>query len=869
MNNTGSKSEQLENIKALSSFESVKLNSYIENVKKSKAKLVELEAKFRDLLSVKIAKGSEVEEDKKNQNKISDKRQIKAVQEKDFSSVSETEKSKEVKEVKTENLKNEDANETVAPDEKKKEKASFIVSRNVDEYKAQNNIGTVSQNKKIANNTWQRPQYTPNTRNSRFNNNRTDENRPRDYSQNQNRGQFASANKNFIQKLEPVPVSQSGNRMADKEIAKRKLNEKLNGDKKIASKKTLIKKGFVNVDTPINLEDEDYVRTYKLKKQKKSSSEIPVTVIESAVVTSDKFTIKHLSEKIGKTAVEIIKKLFILGFNKTINESIDFDVAQLVADELGVKLELKMEKSSEDKINDLLLVNNEKDEVLVERPPVVTIMGHVDHGKTSLLDYIRKSNVVSSEAGGITQHIGAYTVTHNGKPITFLDTPGHEAFTAMRQRGAQATDIAVIVVAGDDGVMPQTIEAINHAKGANVSIIIAITKIDKPNCDVEKIKQQLTSHDILPEEWGGDAIVVPLSSKSGQGVDKLLESILLVAEIKELKANPKRFAQGVIIEAKLDKGKGPVATVLVQNGTLKISNYIIAGTSMGRVRAMIDDKGKNVKSAGPSVPVSILGFNDVPNAGDILFAMNDEKLIKQVLEERLYKEKSEMSSTTSNKSLEDMFKNMADNELKHLNVIIKGDVQGSVEAIKESLIKMSDEMASEGVKISIVHSAVGAVTESDIMLADTTNSIVIAFNVRPDNNARTLAERVKVDIKSYRIIYDIINDIKLALKGLFEPKFVENIIGHAEVRNTFKVPSAGIIAGSYVTDGKIIRGAKARLLRDNIIICDTTIASLRRFKDDAKEVASGYECGIGLENFSDIKEKDIIEVYSIEQEEVK
>lgn len=627
------------------------------------------------------------------------------------------------------------------------------------------------------------------------------------------------------------------------------------------NKRTLVRKGYVN---DITTDENGYVKHIKNRKLKKGEQFNPVPiVIEHATVATMDVAIKTLAEKIGKSAIEIVKKLFLLGQEFTINDTIDFDTAELVASDFGITLEYKPDKTAEDMMNASIVVEGN----LVKRPPVVTIMGHVDHGKTSLLDYIRNTKVVQGEAGGITQHIGAYTITVQGEAITFLDTPGHEAFTSMRKRGAKVTDIAIIVVAADDGIMPQTIEAINHAKEAGVSIMVAVNKIDKPTANVDKILQQLTQYDVMPEQWGGDVIVTPVSAKTGEGVDKLLENILLVAEVKELKAIEDCPAQGSVIEARLDKGTGPVATILIQNGTLRVSDYIVAGTSTGKVRALINDKGQRVNSAGPSYAVSVLGFSEVPNAGDQLIVVQDEKLSRQVAQERLTKERGEMASKSSRRNLEDMFKGMSDGEMKSLGVIIKGDVQGSVEAVKQALVKLSDDMSEQGVNIKILHTGVGAINESDVMLADTANSIIVGFNVRPEPKAKQLRDKTNVDIKIYRVIYDAIDDITLALRGMLDPVYREVELGHAEVRETFRITNVGTIAGCYVTDGKVARNAKFRLIRDNVVVYDGNISSLKRNKDEAKEVAAGYECGIGLENFNDMKIGDIIEAFILKEEE--
>ena len=547
----------------------------------------------------------------------------------------------------------------------------------------------------------------------------------------------------------------------------------------------------------------------------------------------------------------------MLGIKASVNEFVDYETAALTAMEFGAKVEKEVIITIEDRLFD---ESADADDSLIPRAPVVVVMGHVDHGKTSLLDAIKNTNVTAGEAGGITQHIGAYRVDLNGREITFLDTPGHAAFTAMRARGADVTDIAVIVVAADDGIMPQTIEAINHAKAAGVSIIVAINKIDKPQADPEKVKTELTNHELVPEEWGGDIICVPVSAHTRQGLDELLEMILLTADMKELKANPDRLSQGIIIEAKLDKGRGPVATVLIQNGTLKQGDIIIAGAAVGRVRAMTDDKGGVIQSAGPSVPVEVIGLSETPNAGDSFRSVEDEKMARDLADQRKSEEKEEIFKASANITLGDLF-TQVQSGIKELNVIIKADVQGSVEALKTSLLKE----ATEEVKIKPIHSAVGGITESDIMLASASNAIVIGFNVRPDKTAIDAAERRGVDVRTYRVIYDCIEDVNAAMKGLLAPKFKEVILGHAQVRQTIRVPSIGTIAGSYVQDGRVTRNSQIRIVRDGIVIFEDKIASLRRFKDDVREVAQGFECGVGLEKFNDIKELDILESFIIEQ----
>ncbi|MBR3106202.1 MAG: translation initiation factor IF-2 [Clostridia bacterium] len=607
--------------------------------------------------------------------------------------------------------------------------------------------------------------------------------------------------------------------------------------------------------------DDDTVRGGKkrpAKKQPSAQQMMAPIKIEKAFMTAETITVKDLTERIGKPAGEILKKLLMLGIMSNINSELDFDTASLVCSEFGVELEMKLDKTAEDALSEADVEDAEDD--LQPRPPVITIMGHVDHGKTSLLDYIRKAHVTATEAGGITQHIGAYTVKLDGRQITFLDTPGHEAFTAMRMRGAQATDIAVLVVAADDGVMPQTIEAINHAKAADVPIVVAINKMDKPGANADRIMQDLTKFELVPEAWGGDTIMVPVSAVTGEGVDDLLEMILLQADTMELRANPNRMAKGVIIEAKLDKARGPLATVLLQNGTLKVGDNIVAGMASGRVRAMVNDRGERVQKAGPSTPVEISGFNEVPLAGDEMFAVADDHLSRQVAQERRDKLKAARVNTTK-VSLDNLFAGIAEGKVQNLNIIIKADVQGSVEAVKQALEKLSNDE----VKVRVLHSAVGAVTQDDVNLASAFNAIIIGFNIRPDSTARDAAEREGVDIRLYRIIYQAIEDVEKAMKGLLAPEFKENLLGHAEVRSTFKITGAGTIAGSYITDGKVQRNASVRLLRDNVVIFEGKLSSLRRFKDDVKEVASGYECGIGLENYNDIKEGDVIECFVMEE----
>ena len=576
------------------------------------------------------------------------------------------------------------------------------------------------------------------------------------------------------------------------------------------------------------------------------------------VLIPDNIVVSELATRLKVTATEVIKKLMGLGVMATINQEVDFDTAALVAEELGAKVEKEVIVTIEERLID----NSDDDEDnCEERSPVVVVMGHVDHGKTSLLDRIRNSNVTESEAGGITQHIGAYRVKVNDKEITFLDTPGHEAFTSMRARGASVTDIAILVVAADDGIMPQTVEAINHAKAANVSIIVAINKMDKMGANPDKVKQELTEHGLVIEEWGGDTICVPVSAKTGEGIDDLLENVLLVAEMKELKANPHRLAKGAVIEARLDKGRGPIATILVQNGTLHQGDVIIAGTAVGRIRVMTDDKGRVVKEAGPSVPVEITGLAEVPSAGDTFNAVEDEKLARELVEQRKHEAKQEQFSAYQKITLDNLFSQIAEGEIKELPIIVKADVQGSVEAVKQSLEKLSNEE----VRVKVIHGGVGAVSESDVMLANASNAIIVGFNVRPDPVASENAARDGVDIRLYRIIYDAIEEISTAMKGMLAPKFREVQQGRIEVRQVYKISNVGTVAGCYVLDGKVTRTSEIRVVRDGIVIAEDKMSSLKRFKDDAKEVVKGFECGITLEHFSDIKEGDIFEAFMMEE----
>ena len=577
------------------------------------------------------------------------------------------------------------------------------------------------------------------------------------------------------------------------------------------------------------------------------------------ITVPDEITVGELSSRLKKTSAEVIKKLMFMGEMKGVNDVVDYATAELIADEFGAKVTKEVVVTIEEK---LFTETEENESDLEERAPVVCVMGHVDHGKTSILDAIRHTNVTKGEAGGITQAIGAYRVKANGKDITFLDTPGHEAFTAMRMRGAKSTDIAILVVAADDGVMPQTIEAINHAKAAGIDIIVAINKMDKPQANPDNVLNQLTQYELVPEAWGGDVICVPVSALTGMGIDDLLENVLLVAEVKELKANPNRRAKGLVIESKLDRGRGPVATVLVQNGTLHQGDYVIVGNAVGRVRAMIDDKGRTTKVAGPSVPVEIVGIDDVPPAGDELNAVEDERMARSLAEQRRERQRQEILAANARVNLDDLFSQIADG-VKTLNIIVKADVAGSAEAVKASLVKLSNEE----VKVSVIHSAVGGITESDVMLAAASNAIIVGFSVRPDKNALDSAERNGVDIRTHRIIYEIIDEVEDAMKGMLAPTFKEVILGHAEVRQTIRVPNVGTIAGSYIRDGKITRQSEIRIVRDGIVIFEDKISSLRRFKDDVREVNEGYECGVGLDKFNDIKEGDILEAFIMEEVE--
>lgn len=635
----------------------------------------------------------------------------------------------------------------------------------------------------------------------------------------------------------------------------RMASEKLGGGKKSESKTTTQKQKFTQ-----RSQQRGKSRSAKRETEKERLERIAAERKAKPITVSipDEITVGELALRLKATAAEVIKKLFMMGTMVTVNDVIDFDTASLAAMEFHAKVEKEVVVTIEERIID---DSEDDDDNLVTRAPVVVVMGHVDHGKTSILDAIRNANVTSTEAGGITQHIGAYRVNVNGNDITFLDTPGHEAFTTMRARGAQVTDIAILVVAADDGIMPQTVEAINHAKAAGVSIIVAINKMDKISADPERVKQQLTEYGLVPEEWGGDVPVIPVSAHTKEGLDDLLEMVTLVAEIKELKANPDRPAKGTVIEARLDKGRGPIASVLVQNGTLRVGDIIVAGTAVGRVRAMTNEKGEKVKEAGPSFPVEITGLDDVPSGGDIFNAVSDERLARELVEQRKEKQKEEQWGNQTKVTLDNLFDQMQLGEVKELKVIVKADVQGSVEAVRQSLEKLSNDE----VRVNVIHGGVGAIRESDVMLASASNAIIVGFNVRPDPVAAENAERDGVDMRLYRIIYDCIEEIQSAMKGMLAPKVREVELGRVECRTTYKITNVGIVAGSYVLSGKAVRGADVRVVRDGIVIADDKIASLQRFKDSVKEVAAGFECGITLERFSDLKDGDIFEVYEMQE----
>ncbi|MCH1623742.1 translation initiation factor IF-2 [Fredinandcohnia quinoae] len=688
---------------------------------------------------------------------------------------------------------------------------------------------------------------------------------------------MATIEGDIIQKLDSsYTKKETNNQQKNESKPKENVNSNQNGssdtkevNKKPAPKSQDIKKNNQQgQQKPFNSNNKNNNKNNKNNKNKQRGQQKPnhhqpvqpkpEKKLPEKITFIGSLTVGELAKKLGKEPSEIIKKLFMLGVMATINQELDKDSIELICSDYGVEVEEEIVFEVTEFEGYL---NEDKEEDLIERPSIVTIMGHVDHGKTTLLDSIRNTKVTAGEAGGITQHIGAYQIVDNGKKITFLDTPGHAAFTTMRARGAQITDITILVVAADDGVMPQTVEAINHAKAAEVPIIVAVNKIDKPTANPDRVMQELTEHGLVPEAWGGDTIFVPLSALTGEGIDSLLEMILLVGEVEEYKANPKRLATGTVIEAQLDKGRGSVATLLVQNGTLRVGDPIVVGSTFGRVRAMVNDLGRRVKEAGPSTPVEITGLNDVPQAGDQFMVFEDEKKARQVGEARASKQLVEQRGDKVKVSLEDLFEHIKQGEMKEINLIVKADVQGSVEALAASLQKID----VEGVKVKIIHTGVGAITESDITLASASNAIVIGFNVRPDVNAKRTAEAEDIDIRLHRIIYKAIEEIESAMKGMLDPEFEEKVIGQAEVRTTFKVSKIGTIAGSYVTDGKITRDSGIRLIRDGVVIFEGEIDTLKRFKDDVKEVAQNYECGITITKFNDIKEGDIIEAFIMQE----
>lgn len=772
-----------------------------------------------------------------------------------------------------------DAHSQTAIVEEQSNKQTQQKTFNKDSSKNQNNFsqnsygGKVSfDNKRTFNN--QNRYDNQNKYNNNYNNNRPRENRPFDNRFNQNRqsanGQrqfskpfenkdhkfqkgnsFAPSKANNVRVFAPLESSsvlaQPERQYGNKNKSQRNLEEKNKPNKKALSRRNII---IEDVDGF----DETTMGSRKLIKTKKKQEVFVAKAVDTAVITTETITVKALSEKIGKPVAEIIKKLMILGVMATINSSIDFGTAELICSELGIKLEQKIEKTAEEEL--IATADEENDEDLKPRPPVVAVMGHVDHGKTSLLDAIRRTNVASGEAGGITQKIGAYSITNNGDKITFIDTPGHAAFTAMRARGAKITDIAILVVAADDGIMPQTIEAINHIKAAQVPIIVAMNKMDKPEANPERVKQQLSENGLLPEEWGGDTIIVPVSAKNGTGIDNLLNMIQLVAEMQELKANPDRLAVAVVLEAELDKAKGPVANLIVQNGTLKVGDNMISGVTFGKIRAMFDENGKQIKQATPSMPVSVLGFDEVPQSGDQVYVVN-EKLSKQVIEERKLKIKEERAQSTSGVSLDDFMNKVNEGKLKNLNIIIKADTQGSVEALKQTLTAIKNEE----VKVVCVHSGAGAVTESDLVLAQATGSVVINFNLKIAGKIQSMADNLHVELKDYKVIYNIVDDITRAINGMLTIKYEKVVCGHAEVRVVFKLSSVGIVAGSYVLDGKVGRHYGVRVLRGGEELADTTVEALKIQKDDKAEVNAGYECGIKLKDFNQIKEGDVLEIY--------
>jgi len=898
--------EQKRLVKTEASIDVVEHESKVERkIKKAE----EDEKSFAELFASSISSDSELDKEKENYNNLSNKSDD--ALSKENSNEDKTSQSKEnVNEQKSNSVEKQSVQPSkiqVVPQNNYKTQNNFAQGQNQNQFKNntrqpyqngntqnRNNFYQKQQynpnyqssrenNSQFQNNNFQRKQYIPNQNfNNRFNNNQNRfQQRPNGNQGFQQNGQFSSQqrfqkpfvnrnNNNFsgsqnnqnrtlmgILPKKTSTLTSAASVFATKERAfgnKKKTTERPDDERKV-NKKSLLRRGLIEEQ---EIEDRMVMRKLKLKRPKTETAPIVSAPITNAVITSSNITVKNLSEKIGKPVTEIIKQLMVLGIMTTINSSIDFATAELVSSELGVTLEQKLEKSFEEKLKENAKIddgtNNDK------RAPIVTIVGHVDHGKTSLLDYIRKTHVTSKEAGGITQTIGAYSINWNNEDITFIDTPGHEAFINMRKRGTEITDVAVLIIAGDDGIKPQTVEAIKHIKEAKVPMIVAITKIDKQNINIDRIKQQLMEYDILPEEWGGDTIVVPVSSVTGEGIDKLLEMILLVAEMQDLKCNKKRDAVGTIIEAQLDKNKGPVANIIVQNGTLKLGDCVVSGFTVGKIRAMINDKGKSVIKAGPSTPVSILGLDSVPKAGDTIQVV-DEKFSKQVVEERKIKMAQEMIENGTPKSLDEFLATPIAEEKKALNIIIKASSQGSVEALKQSL----STIQNEEVKVEIVSTGVGNINENDIQLAKVSNAKVIAFDTKVLAKISNFAKQNKVEIREYDIIYKAIEDIEKLIKEMMAPKFEEKVVGHAEVRALFKISSVGTIAGCYVLDGKVVRNAEVKVLRHEQVVFEGKIATLKREKDDAKEVASGFECGIKIENYNDIEEGDILECIVKEQ----
>ena len=793
--------------------------------------------------------------------------------------VKKEEEKKEEKQVVTENknVKDNEVSKVDSSSVKVNSENTYNKNRNNNyQRNYSNNYQNTRPNNNFHKNDNQNNGYNRNNNGSnRFNNNSSNNNQRNGYNNNQRKLDNKGIDRNIKDIMSDIVEKENVREYANKAIDKQKTNRNFNNEENRVNKKNK-KKGMNDDFSSSRLRDlkresafsgDDMLDYYDLsnsrgrrndKKQKQEQKSKQKIFKLTEITIPPSITVKDLAAEMKITSSDVIKKLLGLGVMATINQEIDFDIAFLVASEYGITANKKEIITDEDILFD---DSEDKKEDLINRPPVIVVMGHVDHGKTSLLDAIRSTNVIEGEAGGITQAIGAYKVEVNGREITFLDTPGHEAFTSMRARGAQITDIAILVVAANDGVMPQTIEAINHAKAAEIPIIVAVNKMDLEGANIEKIKQELTEYELVPEEWGGDTIFVPISAKKKMGIDNLLEMILLQADMLELKVNPKKQAKGTVIEAKLDKARGPVATMLVQRGKLDIGDTIVVGSTIGRIRTMVDDKGKKVKFAGPSTPVEITGLTEVPNAGDTFYEVKDEKTAKHLIERRKRQEREKKLNATSKVSLDDLFNQIEEGKLKQLNLIIKGDVQGSVEAVKQALQKLSNEQ----VKVKVIHSNVGAITESDVTLAKVSNAIIIGFNVRPEPIAKAQAEKEEVEIKTYSIIYNAIEDVEAAMKGMLDPEFEEVVIGNAEVRQTFKVSSVGTIAGCYVTDGKIARNSTVRVIRDNVVLHEGTLVSLKRFKDDVKEVAHGYECGVQIEDFNDIQEGDIIEAHIMQE----